>query len=83
MNLTLTNDFHNTEVTIRVTKLPHILTPSQRRHIWRKLCGIPGCTCGIIRGKQYHEHQLLEFKWEQDIFGDSCLVIYEANKQES
>ena len=83
MNLTLTNDFHNTEVTIRVTKLPHILTPSQRRRIWRKLCGIPGCTCGIIRCKQYHEHQLLEFKWEQDIFGDSCLVIYEANKQES
>lgn len=26
MNMTLTNDFHNTEVTIRVRELPHMIT---------------------------------------------------------
>lgn len=80
MILTLTNDFHNTQVTIRVRELPHMITPSQHRRIYRALCGMSDCQRGVIRGPQYHGGTRLEFETEPDIFGDPQLVIYEANE---
>lgn len=76
MIITLTNDFHNTEVTIRVRELPHTITPSQHQRIERALCGMSDCRCGTIRGPQYHDDTRLEFE-----FGDPQLVIYEANER--
>ena len=81
MNLTLTNDFHHTEVMIRVRELPHTITASQHRRIERALCGMSDCRCGTIRGPQYHGDTRLELETEPDIFGDLQLVIYEANEQ--
>jgi len=40
----LYNDFHGTEVTLRVKN--NIVTPCQVKRAWRELCGIKGCTCG-------------------------------------
>ncbi len=51
-NVTLTNDFHGTEVTIRTEVLSHIWhtstirpTLGQIKRAKRVLCGIDGCTC--------------------------------------
>ena len=53
MNITLRNDFHNSETTVRVASLPHTLTPSQVRRVRKALCGNRGCKCGDIRGGQH------------------------------
>lgn len=52
MMYTLTNDFHNTAVTVRVRALSHIhdeielpLTQRQITRAKRALCGFRGCTC--------------------------------------
>lgn len=60
--VTLTNDFHNSSVTLLCEVLQHIHseytiypTPSQIRRAKRVLCGVDGCECsGVcgIRGKQ-------------------------------
>ena len=52
MHITLTNDFHNTCVRVRVSKLPAKLSKWQVARIGKALCGIPECTCGGIRGIQ-------------------------------
>lgn len=52
--VTLTNDFHHTDVTLRVPE-SGILSESQVRRARRELCGIEGCTCGgnlSERGRQ-------------------------------
>ena len=50
----LRNDFHGSEVGIRVPRgLPHTLTPSQVRRVRKELCGNKDCTCGAIRGVQW------------------------------
>jgi hypothetical protein len=50
--ITLSNDFHNTEVRIRVASLPATLSPSQGARVRRQLCGQRDCTCGDVRGRQ-------------------------------
>jgi hypothetical protein len=52
MQITLTNDFHNTTVTIRAASLPHTMTVSQTRRVRNALCGRSGCKCGGVRGPQ-------------------------------
>jgi len=49
--VTLSNDFHNSSVVVRV---PHngVLSPSTTKRVYRELCGISDCTCGGIRGSQ-------------------------------
>jgi hypothetical protein len=74
MDLTLTNDFHNTEVTVRLQDRSGLLTPSQTARVRRELCGTAGCSCGIIRGPQaeaYYGHE-----WEQDEAGQERLRIF-------
>jgi 23S rRNA maturation mini-RNase III len=57
---TLTNTFHNTEVTVRdsarttrILQAFHAeLTAAEKAHARRvrnALCGVEGCTCGVIR----------------------------------
>jgi hypothetical protein len=59
----LTNGFHNTEVTVRdavrtirlIQAFPAELTAAEKAHARRvrnALCGVEGCTCGVIRGPQ-------------------------------
>lgn len=52
MKVTLRNDFHNSEVTLRTNVLSHIhnvatayLSAGQVKKAKRKLCGVQGCTC--------------------------------------
>lgn len=75
MDLTLTNDFHNTEVTIRAKSLPWRVTPSQQRRIDRALCGMSDCKCGTIRGPQYHEGRRLWLDWSYGQQGEAVLVV--------
>ena len=62
LNITLRNDFHNTEATVRVKSLPATLTRDQYARVMRKLCGMPTCTCGGIRGRQ-------DVEVEHDVLG--------------
>jgi hypothetical protein len=52
--LTLTNDFHNTSVSLRVelTGFYAYLSPAQARRARRALCGVAGCTCGGTLGER-------------------------------
>ena len=63
MKLTLTNDFHNTSITLNVKDVrSHIHnvataypTKGQIKKAKRELCGIKGCTCSAgdgTRGRQ-------------------------------
>ena len=49
MNITLTNDFHNTSATVRPVN--GLISRRSFLRASKKLCGIDGCTCGIIRGQ--------------------------------
>lgn len=49
--ITLTNNFHNTEVKLRA-KAGDILAPAQIRRCRQALCGISGCTCGGNLGER-------------------------------
>lgn len=53
--ITLSNDFHNTEITLHVKD--NTISAGQVKKARRELCGISGCTCGNdlgMRGKQQH-----------------------------
>ena len=54
-SITLTNDFHNTEATV-IPKWNSsgmgIVSRQAMTRAFRKLCGIAGCCCGGIRGRQ-------------------------------
>lgn len=50
--ITLTNDFHNTEATVRPVKITegrfagnYKVSQRAAKTAWSKLCGIKGCTC--------------------------------------
>ena len=45
MKVTLTNNFHNTEITLR-TGHDSELSKRQQRRAWHTLCGIANCQCG-------------------------------------
>jgi hypothetical protein len=48
MMITLTNDFHNTSVSVRLNN--QFLTKNQESRVYKKLCGIKGCACGNAIG---------------------------------
>lgn len=50
--ITILNDFHNSEYTLRVPALPARLSAGQVRRCRRALCCIPGCTCGGNLGER-------------------------------
>jgi len=52
MFVKLYNDFHNTEVTLRVSDLPVTLSSNQIRRARKELCGVDGCTCGGPLGER-------------------------------
>lgn len=56
MLVTLKNDFHNTEVTVRVLRRSTHLTKYQMRRVNNALCGMADCCCGGIRGPQDVEY---------------------------
>lgn len=49
--ITVTNDFHNTQVTLRARE-GEALTDSQIRRARRELCGVAGCMCGGAIGER-------------------------------
>lgn len=51
MIITLKNDFHDTEIKIRI-KDGGILSQNQMARIRKTLCGMNDCACGTIRGHQ-------------------------------
>lgn len=59
---TFTNDFHNTECTVRA-KLNErgewTLSEGQVKKVYRTLCGIPGCTCGDEMGRRGDENTVI------------------------
>lgn len=59
----ISNDFHNTEVTLQVVE-GQLLSASQLRKI-DTLCGMDECACGDIRGPQVHPYNLVwdHSKW--------------------
>ena len=73
MEITLRNDFHNSEATVRVAELPAVLSRGQVKRAAIKLCGIYGCCCGTgwleTRGPQSHElldlpdHEVEVYDW--------------------
>lgn len=50
MLVTLKNDFHNTETTIRV--IDGRVSHRAGRNAWKNLCGVDGCICGGILGQR-------------------------------
>jgi len=52
--ITIRNDFHNTEVSIRAN-IGDELTESQIKRARNELCGISGCTCGGPIGERGHQ----------------------------
>jgi len=64
--LELRNDFHNTSTTVRATvtdlgggELCVFMSDRQFAQVCKRLCGIPKCTCGGVRGPQQHEGQAI------------------------
>ena len=69
--ITLTNDFHNTEVTLNVKN--GIITVGQVKRARRVLCGISGCTCGDdlgARGKQEHAYEICQNARTGEIYAE-------------
>lgn len=57
--ITLKNDFHNTEYKLRLND-ENTASVRQMSRALRNLCGIDGCLCGGIRGKQdYTDFELV------------------------
>lgn len=50
----LYNDFHVRKVRVE-WRNGQPLTPNQWRSIRAKLCGVKGCSCGVIRGAQMYQ----------------------------
>lgn len=67
--ITLRNDFHNSEVSVRVRSLPATLSPWQTKRVDRELCGNSDCQCGNIRGPQSHGTEFLT--WDEDYIAGS------------
>jgi len=49
--ITLMNDFHETRVDVRVTN-GRQLSNRQESRVRRELCGVAGCKCGGMHGRQ-------------------------------
>jgi hypothetical protein len=80
MIVTLRSDFHGTNVDVRVPGLPATLTASQTKRVKRELCGVTGCTCGGVRGRQMaNDGNLLDVETTYDSNGAPQLVIEGRN----
>ncbi len=65
--IVLSNDYHDTTVTLRPTD--GLLRGAQLRRAWSALCGVAGCTCGDngIRGSQVQpDGAVLHYEWVSD-----------------
>lgn len=71
MIIVLTNDFHHTEVTVRVPRLPYRLSSWQARRIKNTLCGLSDCTCCVVRGPRD--------KQARDADGEPIMISYGLN----
>jgi len=76
--ITLFNNFHDTQVSIQA-EVGDVLTPSQYRRVRRELCGIRGCTCGIVRG--YQDYALCALPSWHTFDGDTTYIVIEANER--
>lgn len=45
MQVSLKNNFHNTECRVRVQDGDNYLSPQRTKRIWKTLCGIDECAC--------------------------------------
>ncbi len=52
MDIHLNNDYHHTQVRVRIESLPATLAPATTRYVKWALCGIKDCDCGSICGEQ-------------------------------
>lgn len=53
--VTLTNDFHGTEARVRARNYGGcywLVSAAAMTRACSRLCGVPGCTCGSLRGRQ-------------------------------
>jgi hypothetical protein len=50
--ITLTNEFHNTSVRVRLPE-SGVLSAAVSERVRRTLCPVAGCTCGAVRGHQF------------------------------
>lgn len=66
--ITLRNDFHNTEVRVRLADGVNVLSYGQTLRVMRELCGVNGCTCAAVRGPQ-------EVGWEFDVDEEGRAVL--------
>jgi len=80
MIITLTNDFHNTAIRVRVDRLPAALSERQTKRVISALCGMSDCSCGVIRGPQSHDGKALVTDWDQGQQGSYRIMIWEANR---
>jgi hypothetical protein len=53
MKVTLTNNYHNTQVTLRLKGV--YLTAGQVKKSQNALCGIKGCTCSGVLGTRGYQ----------------------------
>lgn len=80
MLLTLRNNFHETNADVRISGFPATLTPAQTKRVKRALCGVTGCTCGGVRGRQMApDGNLLDVETTYDSNGAPQLVIEVRN----
>jgi len=66
--VTLRNEFHGSEVTLRVNSMPCELSASQVRRARNTLCGISGCTCGGPLGERGPQDVRVDYI-DQDTIG--------------
>lgn len=55
--ITIRNDFHHTETTVRVPCATRRLTRRQVQRVRRTLCGIADCRCGGVLGERGPQEQ--------------------------
>jgi hypothetical protein len=68
--ITLTNEFHNSAVTLRPTG--NRLSPGQVKRAKRELCGIDGCTCSDSAGTRGRVAGIEEIEFNAD--GSAVLI---------
>lgn len=64
MKITLSNDFHNTEVTLMMKSI--FPTRHQVKRAKAALCGISGCTCSGVLGNRGEQNAIIGEKQEYD-----------------
>jgi hypothetical protein len=75
MNITLYNDFHNSETTVRVTGLPATLTHAQVLRACKKLCGMHDCKCQDIYGVRRVDGRQIYMEWDFGKDGETLINL--------